>query len=91
MRVGDIVDVDLLQKAAPGEALEFSQVLLVGNDDGVRVGAPTIAGAKVTAEVLGQSHDKKLVVFRFKRRKNVRVKNGHRQKHTRIKITGIVA
>ncbi|MBI1380150.1 MAG: 50S ribosomal protein L21 [Planctomycetaceae bacterium] len=91
VRVGDIVDVDLLQKAAPGEALEFSQVLLVGNDDGVRVGAPTIAGAKVTAEVLGQSHDKKLVVFRFKRRKNVRVKNGHRQKHTRIKITGIVA
>lgn len=89
--MGDIVDVDLLQKAAPGEALEFSQVLLVGNDDGVRVGAPTIAGAKVTAEVLGQSHDKKLVVFRFKRRKNVRVKNGHRQKHTRIKITGIVA
>lgn len=89
--MGDIVDVDLLQKAAPGEALEFSQVLLVGNDDGVRVGAPTLAGAKVTAEVLGQSHDKKLVVFRFKRRKNVRVKNGHRQKHTRIKITGIVA
>ncbi len=90
VRVGDMLDLDLMQRAEPGSALEFPHVLLVGNDDGVKVGAPMVTGAKVTAEVVGRTTGKKLVVFRFKRRKNVRVKNGHRQKHTRVKITGIL-
>ena len=67
------------------------QVLLLGEEGNVRVGKPTVAGAKVTAEVLGMAKGQKVVAFRFKRRKNVRVKRGHRQKFTRVRITGIEA
>lgn len=90
VRVGDEVLCDLAD-AAPGSEITFDQVLLVGDEGGVRVGKPTVAGAKVTAEVIGEDRGKKLVVFRFRRRKNVRVKNGHRQRYTRVRITNITA
>lgn len=90
VRVGDEILCDLTD-AAPGTEITFDHVLLVGDEGGVRVGKPTVAGAKVTGEVLGEDRGKKLVVFRFRRRKNVRVKNGHRQRYTRVKITGITA
>lgn len=88
VRVGDEILCDLTD-AAPGSTITFDHVLLVGNEGSVKVGKPTVAGAKVTAEVLGEDHGKKLVVFRFRRRKNVRVKNGHRQRYTRVRITNI--
>jgi large subunit ribosomal protein L21 len=69
----------------------FDEVLLVGEEGEVRVGRPTLEGASVTGEVLGVAKGEKLVAFRFKRRKNVRVKRGHRQKYTRVRITGIEA
>jgi len=55
------------------------------------VGKPHVAGASVTAEVRGEAHGPKLVAFRFRRRKNVRVKRGHRQHYTRVRITEIHA
>ena len=89
VHVGDIVLCDYQSDWNAGDAVTFDNVLLMGNEGEVSVGTPTVAGAKVTGEVIGHAKGKKEVVFRFKRRKNVRVKNGHRQNHTRVRITGI--
>ena len=73
-------------KAEAGDSLTFDKVLLVSGDGGVSVGAPTVEGATVQAEVLGHVKGDKVIVFKKKRRKGYRVKNGHRQPYTQIKI-----
>jgi large subunit ribosomal protein L21 len=73
-----------------GATLEFGEVLMVGGEK-VAVGAPLLKGAKVTAQILEQDKAKKIVVFKMRRRKNYRRKNGHRQPYTAVKITGIQA
>jgi large subunit ribosomal protein L21 len=90
VRVGDEVTCDLMD-AAPGSEVVFDNVLLVAADGKVQVGKPLVAGASVKAEVLGTTRGKKIVVFRFKRRKNVRRKTGHRQSYTKVRITDINA
>ncbi|GAB3126688.1 50S ribosomal protein L21 [Novispirillum itersonii] len=80
----DIVAVEKLA-ADVGASVTFDQVLLVGD----KVGAPVVDGAAVTAEVLEQFRDDKVIVFKKKRRQNYRRKNGHRQYLTLVKITGI--
>lgn len=74
-----------------GAKLTFDKVLLVDNDGAITLGAPAIDGAKVTAEVLGHVKGDKVIVFRKKRRKGYRKKNGHRQSFTSIEIKGIQA
>ena len=91
MREGDVVLCDLNESLEPGQSVTFDEVLLTSHEGEVRVGKPTVEGASVSAEVLGQAKGEKLVVFRFKRRKNVRVKRGHRQRYTRVRITSIQA
>ena len=91
VRVGDVVAFDPSPGAEAGKELVFDQVLLLTHEGQVRVGTPTVKGASVRGEVLGAFRGKKEVVFRFKRRKNVRVKNGHRQDYLRVKITAIDA
>ena len=73
-----------------GAKVEFDNVLLIDNNGKVNVGAPAISGAKVTAKVLDHVKGDKLVVFKKKRRKGYRVKNGHRQTFTQIEIQSIV-
>ena len=78
--------------AEPGTTIEFGEVLLVSNDGNVAVGRPTVEGAKVTAQVVQQEVlGEKLVVFKFRRRKNYVRRNGHRQEYTRVKIDQVVA
>ena len=72
--------------AAEGENITFDNVLLVRNDDGVQVGAPYVDGASVSATVLSQERARKILVFKFKRRKNYKRRRGHRQQLTRIRI-----
>ncbi|HFB67827.1 MAG TPA: 50S ribosomal protein L21 [Calditrichae bacterium] len=72
-----------------GEKVEFDKVLFVNDDSGVKVGAPVVEGAKVSAEVLEHGREKKIIVFKKKRRKGYRKKRGHRQQFTRIKIENI--
>jgi len=91
VRTGDVVMCDLLASAQPGEKVTFDEVLLLSDEGKVQVGTPTVKGASVTGEIVGMKKGTKLVVFRFKRRKNVRVKRGHRQKYTAVKITSIDA
>lgn len=72
----------------PGDALNFDQVLMVGGD-ATTIGQPLVGGASVSAEIVGQDRGKKIIVFKLKRRKNYRRKQGHRQPYTELKITGI--
>jgi large subunit ribosomal protein L21 len=74
----------------PGEAVEFKEVLLVGGDS-LKIGQPLVAGATVRAEIVAHARDTKIIVFKFRRRKNYRRKTGHRQPYTELKITGIKA
>ena len=86
---GDVVKVEKIEAEA-GDKIEFDQVLLVAGDD-VKVGSPVVEGAKVSAEVLDQKKDKKIVIFKFKAKKNYRKKKGHRQPYTLVKIEKIDA
>ncbi len=72
-----------------GAKVTFDEVLLSSDGRKVRTGQPTVKGAKVSAQIVRQMKDDKLVVFRFKRRKNYRRKTGHRQQLTEIKITDL--
>src|SRR4051794_4184433 len=85
---GDTLDVDLLD-VEPGKTTTFGDVLLFANGKDVTHGDPLVSGAKVTAEVLEQRKDKKVVAFKYKRRKGYHRTVGHRRKLTRIKITTI--
>ena len=75
--------------AEAGTSVEFSDVLLGSNDGNVRLGVPTLSGAKVTGEILKHGLGEKIVVFKFKRRKNYARKQGHRQGFTEVRITDI--
>src|SRR3954469_24029567 len=85
---GDTLDVDLLD-VEPGKTTTFGDVLLFANGKDVTHGNPLVSGAKVTAEVLEQRKDKKVVAFKYKRRKGYHRTVGHRRKLTRIKIKSI--
>jgi len=76
-------------KAELGSKLTFDQVLLGSNGSVVKAGTPLVAGAKVTAEVVRHGRDKKIVVFKFKRRKNYARKQGHRQGFTEVRIESV--
>ena len=86
---GDVIKVEKIEAEA-GDKIEFDQVLMVAGDD-VKVGSPVVEGAKVSAEVLDQKKDKKIVIFKFKAKKNYRKKKGHRQPYTLVKIEKIDA
>ena len=72
-----------------GATVTIDRVLLVSGDAGVQVGAPTVAGFSVTAEVLAHVKGDTIIVFKKKRRKGYKVRNGHRQPYTQVKITGL--
>jgi large subunit ribosomal protein L21 len=75
--------------AEPGETVTFEDVLLASDGDDVRVGAPTVDGAAVTAEVLRHGRDRKVIVFKRRRRKGYRKKAGHRQGFTEIRVAEV--
>lgn len=77
-------------EAEQGDSLDFERVLLVDNDGKVAVGTPTVKGAKVTATVLEHVKGDKVIVFKKKRRKGYKKKNGHRQLFTQIQVETIV-
>ena len=87
---GDRIRVSRLS-AETGETVTFDNVLLLGGDGETKIGAPKIDGASVEASVLGHGRDKKVIIFKMKRRKGYRRKNGHRQPFTEIQIDKISA
>lgn len=87
---GQEIELDY-RDAAKGSQLTFDRILAVSGDAGLKVGEPIVAGASVMGEVLGAVQGEKLVVQKFRRRKNYRRKNGHRQWHTKVRISKIQA
>ena len=85
----DKLEIERLEGEA-GATLEFTEVLMIGSGASVKIGAPTVAGAKVTAELVEQSRGPKVIAFKKRRRKNSRRKKGHRQDLTTIRITDII-
>ena len=87
---GDIVQVDLRQGDEQPDTIVFDRVLLIGGDE-PKIGAPYVAGASVTADVVSDEESEKVTIFKFKRRKNYRRKVGHRQNFLKVKVTDIKA
>ena len=86
---GDELQVDLRPDAKEGDQIKFDQVLLVSDGTSPKVGKPTVAGASVAAEVLGQEQGDKIYIQKMRRRKNYRRRTGHRQMYTRVRIGAI--
>ena len=87
---GDIITIEKLGANA-GEEVVFDQVLAVKGEDALKVGTPTVEGASVKAEVIGEGRAKKVIVYRYKPKTGYHKKNGHRQAYTKIKISAIEA
>ncbi len=85
----DKLEVERLAGEA-GDIIELNEVLMVGSDSGIEVGTPTVEGATVAAEILEQGRGPKIIIFKKKRRKHYRRKNGHRQDLTSLRITEIL-
>ncbi len=86
---GDRVEVDLRDLAEGQTSIKFDKVLLVSGDAGVKIGEPVVAGASVTAKILGQVAADKIYVERFTRRKGFHRRVGHRQKYIAVQIESI--
>lgn len=86
---GQKVDIDLRKDADSGDTIEFGEVLAIGGDEGLKLGSPSISGAKVTAKVVSQEKGPKVFVEKFRRRKTHHRRNGHRQQYTRVEIAEI--
>ncbi len=90
VKEGDIIYIEKLDLAA-NDSCEFTNVLAVYSESGVKFGKPFLEGAKVKGNVVAQVKGKKIVVFKYKPKKDYRVKNGHRQPYTKVKIEKIEA
>ena len=87
---GAMLRVDRIDREA-GETVEFNSVLMVADDNDTKLGTPYVEGAKVTAVIADQINDKKVVVFKFKRRKGYKRKQGHRQQYSVLAVKEIKA
>ncbi len=84
--------VNHMKDVEAGKTVEFDKVLLVANEGSVQVGAPTVSGAKVVCEVVNPLvKGEKVIVFKMKRRKDSRKKNGHRQQYTQVEVKSVIA
>lgn len=90
VKQGDVFNVERLALEV-GSEMTFSEVLAVGEGASLAIGTPYVGGASVSATVIAQARAKKIIVFKFKRRKNYQRKRGHRQYFTRIRINSITA
>jgi large subunit ribosomal protein L21 len=87
---GDVLFIEKLN-AGEGDSVTFDKVLAVSNDNGLTVGAPLVAGAAVSAKVEKHGKDRKIIVYKYKAKKNYRRKQGHRQPYTKVVIEKINA
>ncbi len=85
---GQVIRVETLQ-AETGATVDFSEVLMVANGDDIKIGAPTVDGAKVSGKVLEHGRHKKVEIIKFKRRKHHMKRQGHRQNYTAVRIESI--
>ena len=84
---GDTIYVEKLDQ--DNDSVINFDVLLLGSDEGVKVGNPTVAGAKVEGKILGQVKGEKIIIYKYKSKKNFHRKAGHRQNYTKVEITSV--
>ena len=89
VRSGEILKIEKLPNSKPDTKIEFKEVLAYGDDKIIELGAPTVAGAKVEAELIKNKKNRTVLVFKKRRRQNSRRKNGHRQEYSMIRINKI--
>jgi large subunit ribosomal protein L21 len=85
---GDVIDVEKLGAEA-GEEVVFDKVLVLSDDEGLKVGKPYVDGAKITAKVVENGKGQKVIIFKYKSKKDYRKKQGHRQPYTRVEIESL--
>ena len=89
---GKKIFVNHIKDVEAGKTVEFDKVLLVDKEGSVQVGAPTVSGAKVVCEVVNPLvKGEKVIVFKMKRRKDSRKRNGHRQQYTQVEVKSVIA
>lgn len=86
---GDVIQVEKLNVVV-GDSYTIDEVLLIGDGDNIRFGAPYLSGASVKASVIGEGRGKKLIIFKYRNKKHERRKQGHRQPFTSLKIDSII-
>ena len=89
VRSGEILKIEKLSNSKPDTKVEFKEILAYGNDKVIEVGAPTVQGAKVEANLIKNSKNRTVLIFKKRRRQNSRRKNGHRQEYSMIRINKI--
>ena len=89
VNAGEILKVELLKESKPAVKIVFKEVLAYGDEKSFEVGNPTIVGAKVEADLIKNSKERTILVFKKRRRKNSRRKNGHRQQYSMVRINKI--
>ena len=91
VQAGEIIKIERLEDSKPETKLEFNEVLAYGDDKNLELGKPTISGAKVEADLIKNGKNRTVLIFKKRRRKNSRRKNGHRQQFSLIRINKIFA
>ena len=89
VKSGEILKIDKLADSKPDSKIEFNEILAYGDDSKIEVGAPIVNGAKVEADLIKNSKNRTILIFKKRRRHNSRRKNGHRQEYSMIKINKI--
>ena len=89
VKSGEILKIEKLPDSKPDTKIEFKEILAYGDNKMIEVGSPTVAGAKVEANLVKNGKNKTVLIFKKRRRHNSRRKNGHRQEHTMIRINKI--
>ena len=89
VKAGEILKVEKLQESRPESSVDFNEVLAYGDDNNIEIGTPMIQGAKVEANLIKNSKNRTVLIFKKRRRKNSRRKNGHRQQYSLIRINKI--
>ena len=89
VKAGEILKIEKIKDSKPETKIEFNEVLAYGDDKFIEVGTPVVEGAKVEADLVKNSKDRRILIFKKRRRKNSRRKNGHRQEFSLIKINKI--
>ena len=91
VKASDILKIEKIKNSKPESKIEFNEVLAYGDDRQLEVGSPLVKGAKVEAELMKNSKNRTILIFKKRRRQNSRRKNGHRQQYSLIKIKKIFA
>ena len=89
VKAGEILKIEKLQDSKPSSKVEFNDILAYGDEKTIEIGAPIISGAKVEAELIENSKNRTVLIFKKRRRHNSRRKNGHRQEFSKIRINKI--